>query len=269
MKYLTLLSVLCLACTSPPPPGPTYNIEGQIRGLLDRLEETPLKVTTLFVPELSPQGFPLLKENEMTPGAIRGLRMIDGRMLVEVLALSEERQYSFTFWLEHRYDAWLVAGWNPRMRRLSDTSIPLYRPIDVPTIFAAPSLRGAPESFSIPKNAGIASGPTERRHDWLSVRTRVRKIARQCGPQGKLKGRLQQTSALARRCHEQFLPTRKRTNGRIILAVENGLVSLRESTIIGEFFASCLTRGVQAIAPKIPGCTYSVDLLLKTTGPVK
>ncbi len=267
MSRWVFIAVLMVGCSESAPSPESADLEAQVNSLLRRAQVGGGDDQTLFVPELSPEGFPLSVEAGTEVGALRGLRMVDGRLLVDVLARTRQQDYGFTLWLERRDAQWLIAGWRPTMTRLSSTTIDRFRPTDVPVLFAAPSLRRAPKAVVVPRTRIKLQADASSRavHDWLVVRTRIRDVRKECKDRRAISRQLKQFRASVRECHERAFPKRKSARGRIILSVADAGVELRESTIISDSLTRCLTGAAPKGAPGTGDCSYTLDVLLSTT----
>lgn len=262
---LLMICVVFSACTPQNSEPVIRDIERQVHDLMKTINTSGTTAPGLFVPELSPQGFPLGPATGLTAKELRRLRTIDGRILVDLLTRRNGELSEFSMWLEKHRDGWLIAGWRPNLKRLGEPTIQRSPPLDVPRRFAAPSLRQTPDAVRVPAPAYVenTTHPTVR-HDWLRIRPRIRAVKGRCTTRSAMTRQLVNTIPKLRQCHELSFPARKRASGRVILQYEGGRISVLESTTTSETFSRCLESNLLTQAAGGRDCNYLIDLILST-----
>ena len=265
MRMFLFSFIACVACTSEHPKQSVEDVETRIKQILSEVRERGSQASGLFVEELSPRGFPLGTEGVTSADAIRRLRTIDGRILVDLLATRNGTSVEMRLWLELRHGVWQIAGWRPELIPIDSSPIQRSSSLDIPRRFAAPSLRRTPSGFRVPgPTSTVAKPEAGPKHQWLKIRPRVREVKGRCPSIPRLKSQLQDALPQIRRCHEVAFPTRTRAAGRVVLRYANSTVSVEESTTTSASFSTCLEKTITAQARGDSSCTYVIDLLLST-----
>lgn len=265
MRLLVVPLLLCFSCASEHTGPSAQDVETHINAILQSVNEHGVNGPGILVNELSPHGFPFGPKTGVKAKEIRRLRTIDSRLLVDLLAVRNGSSFELRIWLEERGGFWLISGWSPQLRRLTEITIQPSTPIDVPRRFAASSLRRSPQPIRVPGTTLLEQPrPSRERHVWLKIRPRVRAVKGQCKGRSVLSARFRDLIPQIRGCHEAHFPGRSRASGRVILRFAQGVVTLEESTTTSEPFTRCVRQTVAAAAPGGRDCAYLIDFLMSS-----